>query len=95
MQREIDHLKKELRHARRRQTPSQFDSSSNSENDGSYRRRSRTPPSESFSYEKEHHHERRYKIPTHRGLEIDAMSKVLNQISKSPFIWKIEGVILP
>ena len=95
MQREIDHLKKELFHAQRKQTPPQSDSSSDGENDGSYRRRSRTPPNESFSYEKEHHHECRYKIPTHRSLEIDAMSKALNQISKSPFIWKIEGVILP
>ena len=78
MQKEIDHLKKELRHVQRRQTPSQFESSSNSENDGSYRRRSRTPPSESFSYEKEHNHECRYKSLTCRGLGNDAMSKVLN-----------------
>ena len=78
MQREIDHLKKELFHAQRKQTPPQSDSSSDGENDGSYRRRSRTPLNKSFSYEKEHHHERRYKIPTHRGLEIDAMSKALN-----------------
>ena len=55
----------------------------------------RTPPSESFSYEKEYHHERRYKSPTCRGLGNDAMSKALNQISKSPFTRKIEGAILP
>ena len=48
-----------------------------------------TPSSESFSYEKEHHHERRYKSLTCKGLENDAMSKALNQISK------IEGAILP
>ena len=95
MQREINHLKKELRYARQRQTPSQFDSFSDDEKDDSYRRRSRTPPNESFLYEKEHHHECRYKIPTHRSLEIDAMSKALNQISKSPFMRKIEGAILP
>ena len=95
MQRENDHLKKELCHAWRRRTPSQSDSSSDSEKNGSYRRRSRTPPNESFLYEKEHHHECRYKIPTHRSLEIDAMSKALNQISKSPFMRKIEGAILP
>ena len=41
MQREIDHLKKELRHAQQKRTPSQFDSSSDSENNSSYRRRSR------------------------------------------------------
>ena len=95
MQKEIDHLKKELRHARRRQTPSQFDSSFNSEKDGSYRRRLRTPSRESFLYENEYHHERRYKSPTRRGLGNDAMSKVLNQISKSPFMCKIEGAVLP
>ena len=94
MQREIDHLKKELCHAQRRRTPSQSDSSFNGEKDGSYRRRSRTPLSEAFSYEEEHHCECRYKSPTRRGLGNDAMSKVLNQISKSPFTVKIEGAIL-
>ena len=82
MQREIDHLKKELRHTRRRRTPSQSDSFSDGEKDGNYRRRSRTPPSESFSYEEEHYHERRHKSPTRRGLGNDVLSKALNQISK-------------
>ena len=95
MQKEIDHLKKELRHAQWRWTPSQSDSFSDSEKDGRYRCRSRTPSSESFSYEKEHHHKRKYKSPTRRSLGNDAMSKALNQISKSPFIRKIEGAILP
>ena len=95
MQREIDHLKKELHHTRQRRTPSRSVSSSDSEKDGSYRCKSRTPPSESFSYEKEHHRERRYKSPTCRGLGNDAMSKALNQISKSPFTRKIEGATLP
>ena len=78
MQKEIDHLKKKLRHAQQRRILSPSDSSSNDEKDSSYRRRSRTPPSESFSYEEEHHRERRYKSPTYRGLGNDAMSKVLN-----------------
>ena len=95
MQRKIDHLKKELRHARRKQTPSQSDSSSDSENNSICHRRSRTPPSESFSYEKEHHHEHRYKSPTCKGLGNDAMSKALNQISKSPFTCNMERTILP
>ena len=95
MQKEIGHLKKELRHARQRRTPFQSDSFSDSEKDSSYRRRLRISPSESSSYEKEHHHKRRYKSPTHRGLGNDAMRKVLNQISKSPFTRKIEGAILP
>ena len=79
MQREIGHLKKELRHARWRRTPSWSDSFSDDEKDGSYRRRSRSPLSESFSYEEKHHRERRYKSPTHRGLGNDAKSKALNQ----------------
>ena len=95
MQKEINYLKNELRHARRRRTPSQSDSSSDSEKDGSYHHKSRTPPSESFLYEKEHHHEHRYKSSTCKGMENGAISKVLNQISKLPFTRKIEGAILP
>ena len=58
MQLEIDHLKRKLRHKRRKRTPSNSDFSSDDEEDGSYRCRSRTPPSESFSYDKDYHHER-------------------------------------
>ena len=92
---EIDQLKRKLRHARRERTPSNSNFSSEDEKDASYRRRSRTPPSESFSYDKEHHHKHRYKSLPHRGLGNDAMSKELNQISKSPFTRKIERVTLP
>ena len=95
MQRDIDHLEKELCHTWRRWTPSQSDSFSDGEKDGSYRRRSRTPLSESFSYEEEHHCERGYKSSTHKGLGNDTMSKALNQIFKSPFTCKIERAILP
>ena len=51
MQREIDDLKKRLRRAQRKQTPSSSDVSSNDEEDASYRQRSETPLSESFSCE--------------------------------------------
>ena len=95
MQREINHLKRKLRHAQRRRTPSPSDSSFDDEKDSSYRRRSRPPPSESFSYEEEHHCGRRCKSPTQRGLGNDAMSKALNHISKSPFTHSIEGATLP
>ena len=94
MQLEINHLKKELHHARRRRTPFNSDVSSNDGENASYRRRSRTLPSKSFSYDEEHHHKRRYKSPPRKGLGNDAMSKVLNQISKSPFTHKIEGIRL-
>ena len=54
MQQEIDDLKKRLRQAQRKQTPSSSNVSSNDEEDASYRQRSGTPPSESFSCKEEH-----------------------------------------
>ena len=95
MQREIDDLKKKLHYAQRKRSPSSSDVSSNDEEDASYRRRSRTPSSESFSCNEERHHQRKYKIPPCKGVGNDVMSKVLNQISKSPFTRKIEGAKLP
>ena len=59
MQREIDDLKKRLRRAQRKQTPSSSDVSSNDDEDASYRQRSGTPPSESYSCDEEHSHKRR------------------------------------
>ena len=59
--REIEDLKKKLRRAQRKQTPSRFDVSSNDEGEDSYRECSETPPSESYSYEEEHSHKRRRK----------------------------------
>ena len=41
MQREIDQLKKKLRHAQQKQTPTPFGSSSDDEKDSGYQRRSR------------------------------------------------------
>ena len=63
--------------------------------DANYRQRSKTPPSESFSYEQEQHHKRRYKSSPRKGLGNDAMSKALDQISRSPFTYRIEGARLP
>ena len=95
MQREIDDLKKKLRHAQRRRSPPSFDISSNDEEDVNYRWRSRTPPSETFSYEDEQHHRRRHKSPSSKGMGNDTMNKALDQISKSPFTHKIKGARLP
>ncbi|XP_030949968.1 uncharacterized protein LOC115973871 [Quercus lobata] len=78
-----------------RRSPSSSNILSNDEEDGSYRRRSRTPLSETFSYEDEHCHRRRHKGPSSKGLGNDAMNKALDQISKSPFTHKIEGARLP
>ena len=92
LQWEIDDLKKKLRCAQQRHSPSNSDTSK--EGDDDYRRRSRTPPSETFSYEDEYNHRCRHKSPSRKGLVNHAMSKALDRISKSPFTHKIEGVEL-
>ena len=94
MQREIDHLKRKLRHERRRRTPSNSEFSSNGEGDGSYKRRSRAP-SESFLYDEDYHHEHRNRNSSSKGLGNYAMSRAFNQISRSPFTRRIEGGRLP
>ena len=89
-------LKKRLRRAQRKQSPSNFDVSSNDkEEDISYRQRSRTPPSESFSGKEEHFHKRRRRSPSGRGVGTNVMKKALSQISKSPFTQGIEKAKLP
>ena len=85
LQREIDDLKKKLRRAQRKQTPSSSDVSSNDDGDVSYRERSQTPPSESYSYEEERSRKRRRRSPSGRGVGTNVMKKALSQISKSPF----------
>ena len=95
MQLEIDHLKRSLRHEWRKRAPSISDFSSDGEEDGSYRPKSRIPSSESFSYDEDYHHERRNRNSSSKGLGNDAMSRALNQISRSPFMRKIEGGRLP
>ena len=95
MQLEIDLLKRKLRHEWQRGTPSNSDFSSGDEEDGSYRPRLRTPPSESFSCEEDYHYGYRSKGPSCKGLGNNAMSKALNQISRSPFTNRIEGGKLP
>ena len=48
MRLEIDYLQRRLSHERRKGTPSNSNPSSDNGRDGSYRPKSRTPPSESF-----------------------------------------------
>ena len=95
MQREIDDLKKQLRRAQRKQSPPSSDVSSNDEEDMSYRQRSGTPPSESFSCEEEHLHKSRRMSPSGRGVGTNVMKKALSQISKSPFTRGIEKAKIP
>jgi len=91
MQLEIDGLRRRLRRERWRRTPSDSDLSSNDDRDGSYRPKSRTLPNESFSCDEDHHYKRKNKSPSRKSLGNDALSKVLNQISKSPFTHRIES----
>ena len=95
LQREIEDLKKKLRRAQRKQTPSSSDVSSNDEGDASYGKCSETPPSESYSYEEEHSYKRRRKRSSGRRVGTKVMKKTLSQISKSPFIRGIEKAKLP
>ena len=78
MQQKIDDLKRQLRRAQRKQSPSSSDVSSNDEEDTIYRQQSRTPPSESFSYKEEHLHKRKRRSPSRRGVGTDVMKKALS-----------------
>lgn len=74
---------------------SDFSSDGDGDEDGSYRRKSRIPPSESFWYDEDYHRECRNRNSSSKGLGNDAMSRALNQISRSPFMRRIEGGRLP
>ena len=78
LQQEIDDLKKKLRRAQRKRSPTGSDTSSNNEGDNNYRQRLRTPPSETFSHKEEHHHKCRHKSPSRKGLGNDAMNEALD-----------------
>ena len=60
-----------------------------------YRRRSRTPPSETFFGDEEYSHKCKNMSPTYKGLGNNAMNEALNQVAKSPFTRRIEGASLP
>ncbi|XP_065637735.1 uncharacterized protein LOC136070971 [Quercus suber] len=65
------------------------------ESDDDYRQRLRTLPSETFSHEEEHYRRRKHKSLSPRALGSDAMSRAVDQLSKSPFTHHIEGATLP
>ena len=94
-QREINDLKRKLRLAQRRQSPPSPDTLLDDENDDDYRQRSRTPPSETFSHVEERYQRRKCRSLSPKGLGHDAMSRALDQLSKSPFIRRIEEAALP
>ena len=95
LQWEIDDLKKKLRRAQRKQTPSSSDVSSNDDGDASYRKRLETPPSESYSCEEEYSRKRKRRSPSGRGVGTNVMKKALSQIFKSLFTQGIEKAKLP
>ena len=95
MQREINDLKRKLCHAQRRQSHLNPDLPFDDESDDDYRQRSRTPPSETFSYEEKHYQRRKRRSPSLRGLGHDATTRALDQLSKSPFTRRIKGATLP
>ena len=79
MQQELDHLKRKLCRERRKRTLSISDFSYDDEEDGSYRQRSRTPPSESFSYNEDYYHGHKNRSSSSKGLGNDAISRALNK----------------
>ena len=96
MQREIDELKKKLRCAQWRRSSFGFEYSSEDTEDVTYRQRSRTPPSETFSSDEEYSsYRRKSKSTSHKGLGNKAMNKALSQVAKSPFTRWIKGASLP
>ena len=95
VQREIDKLKEELRRAWQRHSSPNSELSSDETDDATYRQKSRTPPSETFSYDEEYCRKRRYKSLPYKGLGNNVMNKALSQVSKSPFTRNIEDASLP
>ena len=88
-------MKRKLCHAQRRQSYLNPNLPSDDESDDDYRQRSRIPPSETFSHEEGHYRRPKRKSPSPRGLGNNAMSRALDQLSKSPFTRHIEGATLP
>ena len=88
-------MKKKLRCIRRRHSSPDSELSSEDADDATYRRRSRTPPSETFSGDEKYRHKRKNKRPTHKGLGNNAMNDALSQVARFPFTGSIEDASLP
>ena len=97
MQQEINDLKRKLRLAQQRQSPlaqTHFLTTKMMTTIGKGQGPP-PPPSETFSYVEEHYQRCERRSPSPRGLGHDAMSKALDQLSRSPFTCRIEGAALP
>ena len=96
MQRGIDELKKKLRCAWQRRSSLGSESSFEDAEDATYRQRSRTPPSKTFSGDEEYSsHRHKNKSPSRKGLGNKAMNEALNQVAKSPFTRRINLISRP
>ncbi|XP_065617837.1 uncharacterized protein LOC136062570 [Quercus suber] len=95
LQRKIEKLKRELRHAKRKRAPSYSDEDPDDESDVIYQHKSKTSASESYTYEEESHSKGQRRSPPHGDVGNDAMSRALNQISRLPFTCRIEEARLP
>ena len=95
MQREINDLKRRLRLAQRRRSPLARTHLSTTKMMTTIGKGPGPPPSETFSNVGERHQSRERRSPSPRGLGHDAMSKALDQLSRSPFTRRIEGAALP
>ena len=84
MQHQINELKKELRRTQRRCSSPDSELSSEETDDATYRQRSRTPPSETFSCDEEYRHRHKNKSSPYKGLRNNAMNEALSQVAKSP-----------
>ena len=95
MQQEINDLKRRLRLAQRRQSPLARTHSLTTKTMMTIGKGQRPPPSGTFSHVEEYYQRRECRSPSPRGLGHDTMSRVLDQLSRSPFTCHIEGVALP
>ena len=85
MQCEIDELKKELCRTWQRRSSPNSELSSKEIDDATYRQKSRTPPSETFSCDEGYRHRPRNKSLPHKGLGNNAMNEALSQVAKFAF----------
>ena len=74
--------------------PPGTDTPLNDENDDDYKQRSKTPSSKTFYHEEERHQRRKRRSPSPRGMGHDAMSRALDQLSRSPFTRRIKEAVL-
>ncbi|XP_065635073.1 uncharacterized protein LOC136069893 [Quercus suber] len=95
LQREIEKLKRELHHAKRKRASSYSDEDPDDEPDVTYQHKSRTPASHSYTYEEESLRKEQRRSPSRGDVGHDAMSRALNQISWSPFTCRIKEARLP